>query len=73
MRLGDSNDPRRVRSSRRCLAAIWEDVMDTLRRFLAALLIAILSLFTVACGGDDGDGGDDDAQVEEDDGDNGDD
>lgn len=47
--------------------------MDTLRRFLAALLIAILSLFTVACGGDDGDGGDDDAQVEEDDGDNGDD
>jgi hypothetical protein len=33
--------------------------MDVVRRLLAAGLIAILSLFAVACNGDDGDGGDD--------------
>jgi predicted small secreted protein len=41
--------------------------MDIARRFLAALLIAVLSLFTVACNGDDG-GGDD---VEAEEGENG--
>jgi hypothetical protein len=32
--------------------------MHTLRRLLIAMLVAMLSLFTVGCGGDD-DGGDD--------------
>ncbi|HSK96669.1 MAG TPA: hypothetical protein VK891_08645 [Euzebyales bacterium] len=42
--------------------------MDIARRFLAAFLIAVLSLFTVACNGDDGDGGED---VEAEEGENG--
>jgi hypothetical protein len=32
--------------------------MHTLRRLLIAMLIAMLSLFTVGCGGDDGEGDD---------------
>ena len=38
--------------------------MDTARRLLAALLIALLSLSTVGCGGYDG-GGDDGSERED--------
>lgn len=38
--------------------------MDIIRRLLAAGLIAIMSLFAVACNGDDGDDGGDDIEQE---------
>jgi hypothetical protein len=40
--------------------------MHTLRRLLIAMLIAMLSLFTVGCGDGDGDDGDDGGVEQED-------
>jgi hypothetical protein len=54
-----------------CQQRISEELMDTARRLLAALLIALLTLGTTACG-DDGDTGQGTDSGAEDSGDQGD-